>query len=96
MICIFISDICAKYFIILYKKKGDLYMRIAICDDVQPMLDFLEREIKSKFAEKGLDAKIFSYTNGRDFLRDHQNNPFDVVFLDIVMPDMNGFDVENR
>ena len=69
-------------------------MRIAICDDVQPMLDFLEREIKSKFAEKGLDAKIYSYTNGRDFLRDHQNNPFDVVFLDIVMPDMNGFDVK--
>lgn len=71
-------------------------MRIAICDDVQPMLDFLEREIKSKFTEKGLDAKVYSYTNGRDFLRDHQNNPFDVVFLDIVMPEMSGFDVAKQ
>lgn len=96
MICILNSDISAKCFGILYKKKGDLYMRIAICDDVQPMLDFLEREIKSKFAEKGLEAKIYSYTNGRDFLRDHQKNPFDVVFLDIVMPDMNGFDVAKQ
>lgn len=85
MICILNSDISTKCFIILYKKKGDLYMRIAICDDVQPMLDFLEREIKSKFAEKGLEAKIYSYTNGRDFLRDHQKNPFDVVFLDGVI-----------
>lgn len=71
-------------------------MRIAICDDVHPMLDFLEREIKSKFTEKGLNSKIYSYTNGRDFLKDHQNSPFDVVFLDIVMPDMNGFDVAKQ
>ena len=80
----------------LNKKKGNLYMRIAICDDVQPMLDFLEREIKSKFSEKGLDAQVYSYKNGRDFLKEHQNNPFDVVFLDIVMPDMNGFDVAKQ
>ena len=42
-------------------------MRIAICDDVHPMLDFLEREIKSKFTEKGLDSQVYSYTNGQDF-----------------------------
>ena len=69
MICILNSDISAKCFRILYKKKGDLYMRIAICDDVQPMLDFLEREIKSKFAEKGLEAKIYSYTSSKEPVR---------------------------
>ena len=71
-------------------------MRIAICDDVHPMLDFLEREIKSKFTEKGLDSQVYSYTNGQDFLTDHKKIPFDVVFLDIVMPDMNGFEVAKQ
>ncbi len=71
-------------------------MRIAICDDIRPMLDFLEREIKSRFTEKGLDSKISTYTNGQDFLIEHKNSPFDVVFLDIVMPDMNGFDIAKQ
>lgn len=96
MICIFICKLRAFCFMILYKKKGNLYMRIAICDDVHPMLDFLEREIKSKFTEKGLDSQVYSYTNGQDFLTDHKKIPFDVVFLDIVMPDMNGFEVAKQ
>lgn len=71
-------------------------MRIAVCDDVKPMLDFLEREISNKFTENRIENTVSVFTGGEEFLKVHAENPFDVVFLDIVMPDINGFDVAKQ
>lgn len=68
-------------------------LRIAICDDVKPMLDFLRREIDERFLERDIEHSIEIYTNGEDFLSEHKQNPFDIVFLDIVMPETDGFKV---
>ncbi|MDD6858001.1 MAG: LytTR family DNA-binding domain-containing protein [Lachnospiraceae bacterium] len=64
-------------------------MRIAIVDDekkwIEEINEFLSEYDKDKKYEKD------SFTSGEDFLQ--SVNRYDVVLMDIEMPDMNGFDV---
>lgn len=69
---------------------------VAICDDNQPILDFLEEKINAILDENEVSHKISSYLSGQDFLDEHMKQPFDVVFLDIIMPDQNGFETAKQ
>ena len=40
-----------------------------------------------------IGAETVSYTSAKEFLNDMDNQTFDIVILDILMPDMNGFDL---
>ena len=71
-------------------------INIAICDDNKPMLDFLKAEIDAILSENKMSYKISSYLPGINFLNEHVKQPFDVVFLDIVMPDQNGFETAKQ
>lgn len=71
-------------------------MKIAICDDNQPMLDFLNGKIDDLLTENGLAHEISTFSSGQDFLKIHTEHPFDVVFLDIVMPEPNGFEAAKQ
>lgn len=66
---------------------------VAICDDNKPILDFLKEKVDTILDENGMNHKINSYLSGKDFLDEHMKQPFDVVFLDIIMPDQNGFEI---
>lgn len=68
-------------------------MRVAVCDDNKAMLDFLCRKISEKIQRLFPEYNLCKYADGMSFLTDHQHSPFDMVFLDIKMPDLNGFDV---
>jgi CheY-like chemotaxis protein len=60
---------------------------IAVVDD-----DMVIRElVKTVFSESGWDLK--TYNNGKDFVVDLDKQTFDLVFLDLMMPEMNGFQV---
>jgi DNA-binding LytR/AlgR family response regulator len=64
-------------------------MRIAICDDLQR-----EREVLRKCVEKiQINAEVFEYENGNELLVHHKNNRYDIVFLDILMPIINGINI---
>lgn len=67
-------------------------IRIAICDDNKILLDDMKEKITLKLTENGFAFEIFAYDNAADFLKVQSGNPFDAVFLDIVMPDISGFD----
>lgn len=71
-------------------------MKIAICDDNQPMLDFLNSKIDDLLTENELTHDISTFSSGQDFLKIHTEHPFDVVFLDIVMPEPNGFEAAKQ
>jgi len=63
-------------------------MRIAICDDEQQFLaDF--RCITDRLY-KSLDMLVESFSSGSELLRQFRLNPYDIVFLDIEMPEMDG------
>ncbi len=60
---------------------------IAIVDD-----DFIIRElIKTVFSETAWDLK--TYENGKEFLIAEKTTKFDLIFLDLLMPELNGFQV---
>jgi len=60
---------------------------IAIVDD-----DLIIRElIKTVFSETAWDLK--TYENGKEFLLAEKTTKFDLIFLDLLMPEFNGFQV---
>ncbi|MCM1167521.1 MAG: LytTR family DNA-binding domain-containing protein [Lachnospiraceae bacterium] len=71
-------------------------IRAAVCDDEQMILDYLYKHISKEFGRQGTDTHIDKFTSGNDFLVAHKTKPFDVVFLDIDMPEISGFDVAER
>lgn len=69
-------------------------IRAAVCDDEHVTLDYLHEHIAKEFKRHlGTDIQIDRFTSGWDFLDAHKAEPFDVVFLDIRMPGIGGFDV---
>lgn len=71
-------------------------MYIAICDDNKPMLDFLNDRIDDILTENGIAHEVTAFQSGQDFIDSHVKRPFDVVFLDIVMPEPNGFETAKQ
>lgn len=71
-------------------------MRIAVCDDNMVMLDYLARQISECFTLYAIEHDVSKFLRGTDFVEHHEQKPFDIVFLDIKMPDMDGFEVAKR
>ena len=68
-------------------------LRIAVCDDNKAMVDFLHRNIENILQEEHVDFLLDTYIEGEKlknaYLRDH----YDILFLDICMPQISGFDI---
>ena len=68
-------------------KESLKNLRIAVVDD-----DFIIQEmIKNTFQKTG--AIISSYANGEEFLKTIDSEEFDLAFLDLNMPKIDGFEV---
>lgn len=65
----------------------------AICDDNKVFLDTITTMVDKLMQEASIEHEIHKFLHGETFLTQHRSTPFDVVFLDIAMPDMNGFEV---
>jgi len=63
----------------------------AICDDNSEMVEFLRCAITRAYSENGLASEVDCFTSAREFLARHADRPYDIVFLDIVMPETDGF-----
>ena len=66
-------------------------MKIALCDDCKEFLDSGRKMIENwdKF-ENNVSVELFE--DGDALIRAHTETPFDIIFLDIVMPLLNGID----
>lgn len=64
--------------------------KIAICDDEKIYLEEISQNIK----KRNSDYKINVYNSGAELVK---NNPdYDIIFLDIEMPDMDGMTTAER
>lgn len=71
-------------------------MRVAICDDNMVMLDFLTRQISDCLKLHFVEHEVNKFSCGKEFVERHEQKPFDIIFLDIKMPGMDGFEVAKR
>ena len=67
-------------------------LKIAICDDETEHLDRTQDYITQWAEENEVDSKIECFTNGDNLLSILDNKTFDIIFLDIIMPLLNGLD----
>lgn len=74
-------------------------MNIAICDDNNFLLMQLLNTIKQlidKHNHYNFKFEYYCYNNALELLRDYSSKMFDVVFLDIEMPQINGLKVGDQ
>ena len=64
-------------------------LHVAICDDEKKILDDLFEQVRWTFE----DADISCYSDGKRLISDNEKSPFDIIMLDIDMPEISGFSV---
>lgn len=68
-------------------------IRIAICDDETVFLQSISKTLTRQFQQLNFKNQIDIFVSGEELLNLHKKHPYDVIFLDICMPTMNGFEV---
>ena len=68
-------------------------IRIAVVDDDEIYSYNLKNIIINFFNDNNINGEILIYNNGKDLLSECYKNVFDVLFLDIDMPDVTGIEV---
>ena len=63
-------------------------MRIAVCDDEERFRSDIRGHIDKMFGS--LDVIVDSFAGGKDLIARFREHPYDLVFLDIEMPGMDG------
>lgn len=68
-------------------------LRIAICDDKEAELNTIEKHLEHYLIQHDDNIVIDRYLSGKDLLAVHKLHPYNVIFLDIEMPRINGIKV---
>ena len=66
-------------------------LRIAICDDMPDFLQEISRCIQN-WAKKPDGLSVQSFSDADSLITAHSHNPFDIIFLDVVMPLLGGIE----
>lgn len=67
-------------------------IRAVIVDDEVEVLDYLERNISKVFESMHAEAKLYSCQSGKDLIKLHQEIEFNIIFLDLEMPELDGLE----
>ena len=71
-------------------------MNIAICDDNETDIKYIGKIIKKEFAAHNINCELSLHTDAKSLLDVNQSQPFDVIFLDLDMPRLNGMDAASQ
>ena len=67
-------------------------INIAIVDDDEGELRYIEKTVTHAFQKLNITYTVQTFQSARAMLQHQKTQPFDAVFLDIDMPDVNGMD----
>ena len=65
-------------------------MRLAICDDESVVLSVVSGAIASAFKKKGIQVEVMTFRRAKDLEERMKEVEFQLLFLDIDMPEMDG------
>ena len=69
-------------------------MKIAICDDEKVAAEYIGEVLETYFKDKSMEYSIELYNSGETLMAlQDKIMTYDVVFLDVDMPDADGFEV---
>lgn len=68
-------------------------VKIALCDDNSVFLNNMAKLVEAELAKYTVDFCVEKYVSGKVLFNHHLCDPYNIIFLDIDMPQMNGFDV---
>lgn len=73
-----------------------MVVQIAVCDDETIFLENFVRQIRLQFIKTETEINIRSFSDGADLLETGSKIPYDVLFLDIEMPGIDGIETADR
>ena len=65
-------------------------MKIGILDDNQSVIGIIRSAVENILQSNKIEGQIYTYTSYKDMNKGFESSPFDLVFLDINMPDCDG------
>ena len=66
------------------------YYSIAVCDDEKLALDVVSSAVKSLMSKYSVTGGVETFFSARDFLGRTKTKTFDLIFLDVEMPELSG------
>ena len=69
---------------------------IALCDDDKNAIPVISGAARSAFESRGFQVKLDTFTSGKELLAALDQNPYDLILLDIDMPGLDGIEVGKR
>ena len=67
-------------------------LSIAVCDDSQEYGEIVTHIIKEVALKNNIDCNISAYNLGRNLVQAFKENEFNIIFLDMEMPELNGIE----
>lgn len=71
-------------------------VRVAVVDDETGMLEYLTNSIEGAFEKMNVEVEIFAFNNGSELVRQQSEMNFNIIFLDLEMPEMDGFETARQ
>lgn len=67
-------------------------MKIAVCDDEKQFIDEICSLLETWAIKHDIRLSLFRFTNGDDLIYAHRSKCMDLIFLDVIMPLLNGME----
>lgn len=71
-------------------------IEVAICEDSKMDRELLHKIITFLMSDRGLEFRVDTYENGESLVTGYTNRPYDLIFLDIMMGEINGVEAGKK
>lgn len=78
------------------RKAGNRLIKVGLCDDIIDFNKKMENHIERYGEENHIEVKTLSYGSGAQLLLNFQKGKFDIIFLDVSMPEIDGFETAEQ
>lgn len=66
-------------------------LRVAVVDDEINTLKYIKKIVEREFEANSIECEYFLFVSALQFVKEQNINNFDIVFLDIMIPEFSGF-----